>query len=201
MRLVLATLLFVAGCHGAATAPPPAGALTLQLSLMAPASTGDVAIASAAMHLLSLVAVSDRSSNDPRATANDVDLGLGDMASLTLATAPPGLYSAVDARLGGSIDNGLDVQAVWHTARVHATLATAPFDVGCAQPVRLDPGAPAALELRADPSGWFAGLDLGNAVADVDDNGIVISEDDNRPLAEQLLANVLASFTLSCGAP
>ena len=73
-----------------------------------------------------------------------------------------------------------------------------PFDVGCPSPVRLDPGQRAQLTLGADPTSWFDGLDLGSAASDVDDNGIVISDDDNRPLAMALRANVLASFALDC---
>ena len=196
MRLA-ALLLVFAGCHSAPPAPAVAG-LTMHVALATAPTNGDVAIASAAMHLGSVVAVSDRSADDARAAMSDIDLALGDARDLTLPSAPPGLYSAVGARLGGSADLGLDVQAVWHTARVHASLSATPFDVGCATPVRLDPGRRAQLDLRADPASWFAGIDLGSATSDVDDNGIVISDDDNRPLATALLANVLASFTLDC---
>jgi hypothetical protein len=52
--------------------------------------------------------------------------------------------------------------------------------------------------LRADPSAWFAGLDLGSATSDVDDSGINVSGDDNRPLAAALVAKVQASFALVC---
>ncbi len=150
------------------------------------------------MHLSALHAVSDRSAVDPRAAANDVDLALGDAVDVALPSAPPGLYSAVDALLGSSADIGLDVQAVWHTARVHATLYSAPFDVGCAAPVAVDPGHRARLDVQIDPTVWFSGLDLGSATSDPDDAGIVISPDDNRPLAMVLLGNVITSFTLDC---
>ena len=197
IALTLAVGGGLAGCHGG-TAPPPPGGLTLHVELATPPTGSDVAIASVAMHLSALRAVSDRSADDGRAAATDVDLGLGDSVDLALPAAPPGLYSAVDAVLGSSADIGLDVQAVWHTARVHATLATAPFDVACAAPVQLDPGHRALLTVVIDPTGWFGGLDLGNATSDPDDAGIVISPDDNRPLADALLANVMASFTLDC---
>jgi hypothetical protein len=150
------------------------------------------------MHLSALRAVSDRSAADPRAAASDVDLMLGDGVDLPLAAAPPGLYSAVDALLGSPADIGLDVQAVWNSARVHATLSAAPFDVDCPTPVALDPGHGARLTVQIDPSGWFDGIDLGNATSDPDDAGIVISDDDNVPLADALTANVIASFTLDC---
>jgi hypothetical protein len=90
------------------------------------------------------------------------------------------------------------VQAVWHAARVHATLVSAPFDIRCATPVQLDPGHAARLTVQVDPSSWFAGVDLGSAASDPDDSGVVISSDDNQPLAAALLANVMASFTLDC---
>jgi hypothetical protein len=196
MRLVALTLA-LAGCH-ASTAAPPAGGLAVHMSLASGTTTSDVAVASIGLHLSAITAVSDRSADDARAALSDVDLAMGDSADLTLPMAPLGLYSAVDVRLGGSADVGLDVQAVWHAARVHAMLTATSFDVGCASPVWLDPGRRARLSLRADPAGWFAGLDLGSAKSDEDDNGVVISDDDNRPLASALAANVVASFTLDC---
>jgi len=199
MRLLPPTLALAlfAGCH-ASSPTPPAGGLTLHVGVATAPTAGDVAIASVAMHLSALRAVSDRSAVDPRAAATDVDLALGDSVDLALPSAPPGLYSAVDALLGSSADTGRDVQAVWNTARVHATLVSAPFDVGCAAPVQLDPGHRARLTVMIDPASWFDGLDLANATSDPDDAGIVISPDDNRPLAAALLANVVASFSLDC---
>ena len=194
---VIALACALGGCHGA-TAPPPAGGLTLHVELATAPIGSDVAIASVAMHLSALRAVSDRSADDARAAATDVDLALGDSVDVALPSAPPGLYSAVDAVLGSSADIGLDVQAVWHMARVHATLPTAPFDVACANPVQLDPAHGARLTVAVDPAGWFDGVDLGNATSDPDDAGIVISPDDNAPLSAALLANVMASFTLDC---
>lgn len=199
MRLVALTLA-LAGCH-ASTAAPAAGGLTLHVALATASTASDVAVASVALHLIGLRAVSDRTSSDPRATSSDIDLALGDTKDVSLPTAPPGLYSAVDAVLGSDADTGLDVQAVWHTARVHATLVSTPFDVGCADPVRLDPGHAARLDMQIDPATWFDGLDLGSAASDPDDTGIVISADDNRPLATALMANVTASFTLDCTSP
>lgn len=196
MRLLWVTLLAV-GCHGA-DAPSLTGGLTVHLELMAPRQPATVAIASAAMHLGSITAVSDRDADAARATGRDVDLTLGTAADVTLGDAPPGLYSAVDAELGSASQLGLDVQGVWRAVRVHATVETVPFDVGCASPVRVDPGVPARLTLRADPADWFAGLDLGSAVGDVDDNGIVISDDDNRALLAAFEANLVASFQLDC---
>ena len=198
MRLVALTLA-LAGCHAATTAPA-VGGLTMHVAVATAPTGSEVAIASVSMHLAQLVAVSDRSAIDARAALADVDLALGDSSDLALPNAPPGLYSAVGARLGGSADTGLDVQAVWHSARVHATLVSSPFDVGCPSPVRLDPGHRAQLLVHVDPSSWFAGLDFGNATTDPDDAGIVISADDNRPLATALLANVMASFSLDCAA-
>ncbi len=193
----LALVVLLAGCHGATTTPPASG-LTLHVALATAPTGSDVAIASVALHLSALRAVSDRSAVDARAAAADVDLMLGDSVDVALPSAPPGLYSAVDALLGSSADNGLDLQAVWHMARIHATITTAAFDVGCAAPVSLDPGHRARLDVAIDPASWFDGLDLGGATTDPDDAGIVISADDNRPLMTSLLANVTASFTLGC---
>jgi hypothetical protein len=200
VALALAVLVAAGGCHGHGHGTQPPAGLSVDVTLGAPTATGDVAIASVALHFGSVVAVSDRAADDARATLTDVDLSLGDSMPLTLPSAPPGLYSAVGARLGSSADFGLDVQGVWRTARVHATLTSAPFDVACATPVRLDPGGSAHLTLRADPTNWFDEVDLMSATSDADDNGIVISEDDNLPMARALLANVVASFTLDCAA-
>jgi hypothetical protein len=196
MRLAALTLALT-GCH-ASTPAPAAGGLAVELSLADASGDGDVAVASIAMRLSTLTAVSDRSAVDSRAALSDVVLAMGDHADRALPQAPPGLYSAVDVRLGDGSDVGVDVQAVWHAARVHASLTSTAFDVRCADPVRLEPGQRARLSVRADPSSWFAGLDLGSSISDADDNGIIINADDNRPLAAALLANVIASFSLDC---
>lgn len=198
MRLLLVALL-AAGCHAGGGEPPPLpGGLILRLELPAPAQPGEVAIASAMLHFSKVTAVSDRAAADPRAAAVDVALALGGAAEVALPTAPPGLYAAVDAQLGGAGDLALDVQGVWRSERVHATAASLPFDVGCASPVRVAPGGQARLTLRADPTVWFAGIDLGRAARDADDAGIVVSDDDNPALLDAVAANVRASFALDC---
>ncbi len=200
MRALFAAAFAVAaGCH-AATPAPAGGGLDVHVALSTTSGATPVAVASIALRLAQLVAVSDRAADDARATLTNVDLALGDSMTLTMPAAPPGLYSAVGARLGAGSDVGVDLQGVWHTARVHATLSSAPFDVACAAPVRLDPGQRALITLRADPTTWFAGIDLGSATSDADDSGINLSSDDNRALADVLLANVVASFTLDCAA-
>jgi hypothetical protein len=190
-------MLALAGCHAASSTPPPSG-LVVHVSLATAPTNGNVAIASVALSLPALTAVSDRSAGDARATSSDVTLGLGDSTDLTLPSAPPGLYSAVDTQLGSPAGIGLELQAVWNAARVHATITSPPFDVGCPTPVRLDPGHQAQLTLHVDPASWFGGIDLMDAVGDVDDNGIVISADDNQDLAQTLVSNAVASFTLDC---
>ena len=198
MRLyALPLALTLAGCHAASSAPAPSG-LVIHVSLATAPTSSDVAVASVALSLPSLTAVSDRSAADARATSSDVMLGLGDSADLALPSAPPGLYSAVDTQLGNAAGIGLELQAVWNAARVHATVTSPPFDVGCPTPVRLDPGHQALLTLRVDPASWFDGLDLQDAIGDADDNGIVISADDNLDLAQTLVANAVASFALDC---
>jgi hypothetical protein len=189
--------LFLVGCGGSKPAAP-AGGLAVHVQLSPSTVSNEVAIASAMLHVATLTAASDRAAADPRATASALELTLGGAADASLPTAPPGLYATVDARLGDSGEAAIDVQGVWHTARVHATIAAVAFDVGCQSPVRLDPGQKALLTLRSDPASWFAGIDLSAVASDVDDNGIVISDDDNRDLAKQLVADVVGSFALDC---
>jgi hypothetical protein len=196
----LALLLATSGCHAATTAAPAAGGLTMHVALATAPTDGDVAIASASLHFGELVAVSDRSAGDPRAAMSEIALELGDARDLALPSAPPGIYSAVDTRLGTSAVAGLDVQGVWNGVRLHATLRGAPFDVACATTAGLEPGRRVELTLRADPAGWFDGVDLASTSSDEDDDGIVITDEDNAPLARALLANVIASFTLDCAA-
>ena len=47
----------------------------------------------------------------------------------------------------------------------------------------LEPGRRVELTLRADPAGWFDGVDLASTSSDEDDDGIVITDEDNAPLA------------------
>ena len=196
MRLCL-LVVALAGCH-ASSAAPAAGGLTVHLTLATASIDSDVAIASVALRLGQMVAVSDRSDDDPRAVLGELELGLGDTRDVTLPTAPPAIYSAVDAELGSATEDGLTVEAVWNSVAVHASLPTAPFDVGCRSPAELAPGRRVALTFSADPTSWFDGLDLSTAVTDTDDDGIVIGDDDNHPMDQALLANVLASFALDC---
>ncbi len=196
MRLCL-LVVALAGCH-ASSAAPATGGLTVRLALATAPIDSDVAIASVALRLGQMVAVSDRSDDDPRAALGELELGLGDTSDVTLPTAPPGIYSAVDAELGSATEDGLAIEAVWNSVAVHASLATAPFDVGCPSPTELDPGQRVALTFSADPASWFDGLDLSTAVSDADDDGIVLADDDNHAMDQVLLANVLASFTLDC---
>jgi hypothetical protein len=198
MRFAVLALV-LAGCGGSApSSPPSGGGLTVDVALATASTDSDVAVASVAMELGQMIAVSDRSAGDSRATISDLELGLGDTRLLAMPVAPPGIYSAIDAQLGTSSEDGLVVQAVWNQVRVHVTLAATPFDVACPTPARLEPGTHVALTLSADPASWFDGIDLRSAASDVDDEGIVISDDDNRPMAAALRANVLGSFTLDC---
>ena len=192
-------VLALGGCHAAShPSTPSGGGLTMQVALATASTDSDVAIASVALQLGQIVAVSDRSAGDARATLSNLTLGLGDTRELAMPVAPPGIYSAVDVRLGTPSEEGIGVEAVWSAVRVHVTLAGVPFDVGCPSPARLDPGAHVALTLRADPASWFDGIDLASVASDADDEGIVISDDDNREMAGMLRDNVLASFTLDC---
>src|SRR4051812_7332563 len=99
MRLALAALA-LAGCHASKPAPVTRGGLTIHVSVATAPTDSDVAIASVALHLSELRAVSDRNAVDARASASDIELALGDSQDLPLPSAPPGLYSAVDALVG-----------------------------------------------------------------------------------------------------
>jgi hypothetical protein len=196
----LALCLLAAGCHGSSkpAAPLAAPSLTLQLSLAAPSSAnGNLQIATAALHVRSLMAVSDRTADDPRARLGDLDVAMGDRLDQQL-TAPPGLYSMVNMVLDGEAGIGIELAGAWSGAALHVQLASGPFDVPCRAPARLDPGQRITLALHTDPARWLAGVDLSQALSDQDDDGIVLSDDDNHALGALALANVLTSFQLEC---
>jgi hypothetical protein len=197
---VLALLVLAAGCHGSSSATTPLAppSLALQLSLAAPTPANDMLqIATAGLHVRSLMAVSDRSADDPRASLADLDLSMGDRLTEPLAP-PPGLYSSVNLVLDGEAGIGIELAGAWNGAGLHVQLASGPFDVACPTPARLDPGQHITLALRTDPGAWLAGVDLTQALSDADDDGILLSDDDNRALGARVLANVLASFALDC---
>ncbi len=199
MRWWPAWILFiVAGC-GNTSATAPVYDLTLHAELAPLTPSGEVAISTARLFLSGVTAVSDRSSSDARARVASIALTPGDATDQDLPSAPPGLYSAVALMLGDASTPGLDVQAVWNEKPVHATLAGGPYAIACADPVALALGSRARLALSADPARWFDGVDLSGVTSDADDNGIVLSEDDNQPQANLLLINVVASLKLDCG--
>jgi hypothetical protein len=201
MRLAIVALLAAAGCqHGAAQQDVPAPPLlSLLASLPAPnAPVGELQIAASSLHLRTLTALSDRAADAARVRVTDVELPLGASLELPLPAAPPGLYSGVGAVLDGDAGAGVAVAGAWNGMALHVQVRSGPFDIGCAAPAELDPGGAVRLELRADPSRWFDGVDLATALSDEDDDGIVINAYDNPHLAMAVLANVLASFTLDC---
>jgi hypothetical protein len=200
MRAV-ALVLLAAACHGSSSAltPPTAPSLAMRLSLPAPASTpGNLQVAAAGLHLQTVTAVSDRSADDPRAQLSDVDVAMGASLDAVLSPAPPGLYSSVNVVLDGPDGIGVDLAGAWGHTPLHVELRTDPFAVACAAPVRLDPGQRLQLGLHADPGRWLDGIDLSQAVSDSDDDGILLSEDDNHAIAVAVRANVVASFALDC---
>lgn len=196
----LALLVLVAGCHGSSSAPTPLAppSLTLQLSLAVPTPANDtLQIATAALHVRSLMAVSDRTAADPRASLADLDLSMGDRLTEPLAP-PPGLYSSINLVLDGEAGIGIELAGAWNGEALHVQLSSGPFDVACATPARLDPGQRITLALRTDPGAWLSGVDLTQALTDEDDDGIVLADDDNHALGVRVLDNVLASFALDC---
>jgi hypothetical protein len=194
-----AILLATAWCGCGSPASAPVYGLALHAELQAPTQpTGDLSLTSAQLHLSAVAAVSDRTASDPRAGADSLTLSLGGAADQSWPSPPPGLYSGVTFTVGDGPDDGVDVVVVWRGERVHATVSGGPVDVFCAAPVAVQLGQKAQLSLSVDPSHWFDGLDLASATTDSDDSGVLISDDDNPALAEQLLANVGASFQLVC---
>ena len=81
---------------------------------------------------------------------------------------------------------------------LHITVSGGPFDVECALPVSLALGRQIELTLTTDLSRWLDGLDIAAATMDPDDNGILISDDDNAPLGQALVQNFSASLELGC---
>jgi len=47
-------------------------------------------------------------------------------------------------------------------------------------------------------SGWLDGVDLASASGDADDAGLLISMEDNAPLAQLVLRNAMNSVHLDC---
>jgi hypothetical protein len=200
VRLQLKALVALAalGCGGAA-ATPGATVLAVDADFAAPATLpAGLSVATAQLHLVSLVAVSDRSSSDARARVAELDLPMAGTAAATLAAAPPGLYSGLAFVLGDGDAPGIDIEGTVNDLRLHVTLAHSLVYATCPDPLQLDPGGRVMLSLHADPSGWFDGVDLSTVMQDSDDNGVLISDDDNAALAARILANARQSFILDC---
>ncbi len=159
---------------------------------------GAVAVSTVHLHLTNVSAVSDRSSTDARALVPSLDLQPGASVDHDLPTAPPGLYSALALDFGDSVEPGLMIEAVWNMNPVHVSLYGGPYDVACADPAPLELGRRARLSLSIDSSTWFSTVDLNRTTVDPDDNGIVLSNDDNEQVGNALLINVVGSLKLDC---
>ncbi len=191
------TLLLASACGNSPHAAQPYD-LALHGALLPLGPQGDVAISTVHLHLTGVSAVSDRSSADDRTQVAALDLVPGGAVDRDLPTAPPGLYSAVALTFGDSVEPGLQAEAVWHMMPVHVSVYGGPYDVACAQPVSLQLGRRAKLSLQLDSSTWFTNLNLSRTSVDPDDNGIVLSNDDNADVALSLLINVVGSLKLDC---
>lgn len=156
---------------------------------------GGVALEEATARFDEILLVSD--SGEDLMTAAEVDL-LAEKTVLTLGNARPGLYSRVRLKLGPDesetlrVDGRLGVVAVELRAREDDEI-----DLRCPLGERLDPGGSLRIELGVDRSRWFAGVDLD--AAEVEDGVLSLDPDDgsNRELAEQVVDNVLESFSIS----
>ena len=190
-----AVLVLWAGCGGPAPASPYGILVHAGLAPLSQAPAG-ISIISAALHLRNVTAFSDRSSADPRAKLASLDLAIGAGADGSLAMAPPGLYSGLEFAIGDASTDGIDIVGTFMSLPLHVTVSGGPLDVECSIPVSLGRGRQIELTLAADLSHWFDGLDLGKARTDPDDNGIIISDDDNAPLGQALVGNFSASLEL-----
>lgn len=197
MRVSLFTVLILSAC-GNSPHPSQPYDLTLSGALAPLGPQGDVAVSTVHLHLTNVSAVSDRSSSDGRAQVASLDLQPGASVDQDLPTAPPGLYSALALDFGDSVEPGLSIEAVWNMMPVHVSLYGGPYDVACDSPAPLELGRRARLSLSIDSSSWFSTVNLRRTSVDPDDNGIVLSNDDNSDVAMSLLINVVGSLKLDC---
>ncbi len=196
--LALLAVAAVTAC-GSPPATPVVSTLTVSGDFAAPTQPPPgLSIATAALHVVELGAVSDRSSSDLRTQVEALDLAMAGTVTATLPSAPPALYSGLRFTLGDAMTSGVDLTGAFGTARLHVMLSNAPVYVSCADPLPLDPGGRVELLLHADLAHWFDGVDLTATTSDSDDNGILISADDNPVLAARITANIEASFQLDC---
>ena len=192
-----AVLGLLAGCGGPAPASRYGILVHAALAPLSQPPTG-ISIISAELHLRGVTAFSDRSSADPRAQLASLDLTIAAGADGSLETAPPGLYSGLELAIGDQATDGIDIVGTWMSLPLHITVSGGPFDVECALPVSLALGRQIELTLTTDLSRWLDGLDIAAATMDPDDNGILISDDDNAPLGQALVQNFSASLELGC---
>jgi hypothetical protein len=194
----LALLVAIAGCS--TPAPPAPPALTIRFTF-APITgmAGMVTVTTANLHLADVAAICDAlPTTTTRTELGEIDLAIGDNLLQALPSPPPGLYSTLNISLDAADDVGIDVQGLYQGMPLHATVNAGPFDISCPQPVRLDPGTKGELDVSIDVSGWFDGIDWSTITSDMDDHGIVISEDDNSLAGATLTTNVTGSFDLTC---
>ncbi len=158
----------------------------------------DISVSTLKLHLTGVAAVSDRSSNDPRAQVSAADVDFGGTDDVSMPTAPPGIYSTVEWTLGDSTTAGIDLQGVAANQALHLQLISGPLTVRCDDPQSLAPGQRVQLTLSVDATHWFDGVDLSAVMEDEDDQGIILNMEDNAPLAIQILQNVINSFLLKC---
>jgi hypothetical protein len=195
----LAVALLAVGCDAPPASAPSPGALELRASLgaAAPAAAG-VSISTVRLHLTGLAAVSDLGVPPGRAHVDALDLMPGATETAPLPSAPPGLYAGLALAFGDAQSDGIALEGAHDGVRLHVAISAAPFTVVCAAPQPLEPGRNVRLTLTADMSGWLDGVDLSTASGDADDAGILISFEDNAPLAAQVLRNAMNLIHLDC---
>jgi hypothetical protein len=197
MRTVALAFLLSACGSGSSSLPPTTLALHAQFAAPS-APTPNLSVATAELHLYGIEAVTDRSATDGRARVDAIDLAMAGASDDKLSGVAPALYSGVAFALGDTDTFGVDLSGAFGTLKLHATLTAPSVYVSCDAPFELPPGGTVQLTLSADPTHWFDGVDLSTAMSDADDNGIILSSDDNADEAALLLAHVLDTFKLGC---
>src|SRR5581483_8118060 len=143
----VAFALFLAACSSGAGGPP-ATTLALHASFSAPgANTSGVSVATADLHLISVEAISDRSSSDARARVPLIDLAMAGSSDSRLTGVAPALYSGLSFALGDSDGDGIEIEGAFGTTKLHASISAPSVFVSCNAPLTLAPGGTVRLTL------------------------------------------------------
>ena len=200
MRLIVLALT-VASCAAGDAPRPDAGVAGARLELLFQPSgePSGVALDMASASFEEIRFVGD-SGEDVEAGTTSLDL-LSKPPAVVVEDATPGLYSRVRLRLGPDDRDTLAVDGVFQGMPVEfRTRAEDEIDLRCPQGRRLDPGGDVTIAVDVDRSGWFAGVELHEAVVEGGVLSLDPDEGPNRDLAETVLQRIEGSFAIH-GAP